>query len=119
MTDHDAFFNDEMLDVISQVNADLLPLGEYLIKINSITPEVVEVNQMDIRKYIIVRGQYVDDGLPINIRFSLNTKTGRPNPVSLRELGQSLISSGLKKGLPEICKMKQDELPVVVLTVFE
>lgn len=119
MSSFDSFFDESMLDALHQAEAEMLPLGDYRMKIDSVSPETITSRDGTPIKSIVIRGTYADDGEPLNLRFQITMSTGEPNRFALRELGQGLIESGIKRSLPDICALTADQLPVVMLKVYE
>ena len=116
MFDPAEFFDPELMQAISDAEADIIPLGEHRFKIQQITAEEV-VTQHGTQKMIIMRGYNADESSPMVVRFGLLKQDGKPNPNALRDLGRGLIEAGIKRPLPEIIKMT--EFPVVTLVVKE
>jgi hypothetical protein len=119
MFEQEDFFNDELLAAIKEAESEILPLGEHRFQVMSVRGETYNDKDGLPIKFLVMRGVYADDGGQLTARFPLLGKNGAPNPFALRDLGRGFIESGIKRSLPDICNMRPDEFPVVLLRVFE
>ena len=121
MFDHsdETFFDDDLLGAIKEAESEILPMGEHRFKLCSVSPEVGQSRDGVPVKFLVLRGHYANDGEPLTVRFALLLKSGAPNPFALRDLGRGFIEAGIKRSMPDICQMTAEQLPVVLLKVYE